>query len=239
MSVTEGDDARGVGRRPDPAALRAAVWALRCLGGARPPEEGEAAELAGRLEQRMLRPGQVLYSQGREPDGVWIVRSGTLELVSGSGRHRVVIGVLQPCGITGDVPLLLGRPAEYTVKALTGVQIVFLPAACFRSMLANSPALTRAWMTSLARRHASTQLALAQTLSGTAEARIARLLLRECHSGSVTCAQGTLAAMLGLRRPTLNRVLKDFERDGLLRIGYRQIELLAVEGLRERARNSA
>jgi hypothetical protein len=32
--------------------------------------------------------------------------------------------------------------------------------------------------------------------------------------------------MLGVQRPSLNKVLKDFERDGLIRISYAAIEVL-------------
>ena len=38
--------------------------------------------------------------------------------------------------------------------------------------------------------------------------------------------QRTLAAMLGVQRPSLNKVLKDLERDGLIRISYSTIEVL-------------
>ncbi|UGY92924.1 Crp/Fnr family transcriptional regulator [Streptomyces gobiensis] len=218
------------------AALRAAAWVMRCLGDRWPPDEEEAAELAARLEERLLAPGEVAFSDGRLPDGVWIVRSGTLELVSGAGRRRVVIGVVQPSGIAGDVPLLLRRPAVYTVRALTDVQAGYLPARSFLTLLESSPVLARAWLTGLAHRHAKAQEALAQSVGGNAECRVARLLLREARGGSVSCSQDTLARMLGLRRPTLNRVLKEFERDGLLRLGYRRVELLARDGLRDRAR---
>ncbi|MFG2526242.1 helix-turn-helix domain-containing protein [Streptomyces sp. NPDC048527] len=53
---------------------------------------------------------------------------------------------------------------------------------------------------------------------------------------TVSSSQGTLAEMLGLRRPTLNRVLKYFERDGLLRVGYRQVELPVPDRPQHRAR---
>ncbi|UQA91098.1 Crp/Fnr family transcriptional regulator [Streptomyces halobius] len=216
---------------PAPAALRAAVWALRCLGGRWQPSRRDTELLAARLESRVLEPGMVVFAQGQVPDGVWIVRNGTLELVSGTGRRRVVVGVLPPCGIAGDVPLLLGRPAVCTVRALTTVQAVFLPAAAFHTLLESSPALARGWLTALARRQSRAQEALAETLTGDAKSRVARLLLREARNGTVHCAQGTLAAMLGLRRPTFNRVLKEFEREGLLTVGYRQVALLAVDRL--------
>lgn len=38
--------------------------------------------------------------------------------------------------------------------------------------------------------------------------------------------QRTLAAMLGVQRPSLNKVLKQFQRRGLLAVGYRSIRIL-------------
>jgi CRP/FNR family transcriptional regulator, cAMP and macrophage regulator len=42
--------------------------------------------------------------------------------------------------------------------------------------------------------------------------------------------------MLGAQRPSLNQVLKDPERDGLIGIGYAAIEILDRAGLARRAR---
>lgn len=189
--------------------------------------------LAARLEQRTLEPGAVAFSQGQVPDGVWIVYGGTLELASGTGRRRVVVGVLPSCGIAGDVPLLLGRPAVCTARALTTVRAAFLPAGSFYALMEGCPGLARAWLSALARRQAQAQAACAATLAGSAESRVARLLLREARAGTVHCSQSTLAGMLGLRRPTFNRVLKDFERQGLLTVGYRQVVLLSIDRLRK------
>ncbi|EUA85315.1 putative transcriptional regulatory protein [Mycobacterium ulcerans str. Harvey] len=45
-------------------------------------------------------------------------------------------------------------------------------------------------------------------------AQVAQLLLDESSEGSVQLAQRTLSAMLGVQRPSLNKILKGFERDG-------------------------
>jgi hypothetical protein len=42
--------------------------------------------------------------------------------------------------------------------------------------------------------------------------------------------------MLGVQRPSLNKVLKDLERQGLIRICYAAIEILDPAGLARRAR---
>ena len=45
---------------------------------------------------------------------------------------------------------------------------------------------------------------------------------------SFDAAQRTLAAMLGVQRPSLNKILKDFERDGLITTGYAAIDITGV-----------
>jgi Mn-dependent DtxR family transcriptional regulator len=42
---------------------------------------------------------------------------------------------------------------------------------------------------------------------------------------TVSQVTGTLAAMLGVARPSLNKVLKDLERGGLIQISYSTIEV--------------
>ena len=57
-------------------------------------------------------------------------------------------------------------------------------------------------------------------------AQVARLLAGKAADGRVMLPQRTLAAMLGVQRPSLNKVLKELERDGLIRIGYAAIDIL-------------
>lgn len=220
-----------------PAALSAAEWVVYCLGAAtRPPSREEVLALARALEQRTLARGAVAYARGEVPEGVWIVRSGELELAAGSGAQRVVVEVLPAHGITGDLPLLRGLPSMFTARALTTVRAAFLPGPAFTALLDRCPELCRAWMAGLAARYGRVEETLADSVCGSAQRRVARLLLREARSGKLRHAQSTLAAMVGLRRPTLNAVLRGFEQRGLLRLGYREITLLSEELLRRQAR---
>jgi DNA-binding FadR family transcriptional regulator len=51
--------------------------------------------------------------------------------------------------------------------------------------------------------------------------------------------QRTLAAMLGVQRPSLNKVLKHLEQGGLIRIHYGAITILDRPGLTRRAGHDA
>lgn len=72
-------------------------------------------------------------------------------------------------------------------------------------------------------------------LGGSLTAQAARLLAEEAVDGRVPLPQRTLAAMLGVQRPSLNKVLKELERDGLVRVGYAAIEITDPVRLTRRA----
>lgn len=51
--------------------------------------------------------------------------------------------------------------------------------------------------------------------------------------------QRTLAAMLGVQRPSLNKVLRQFEQQGLLELSYRSVRILDPAGLKRHSRSHA
>lgn len=63
--------------------------------------------------------------------------------------------------------------------------------------------------------------------------QLARLLIDEAVEDRIPVTQRTLAAMLGVHRPSLNRVLKQFEGEGLLSLGYGRIQIRSRAGLEQ------
>jgi CRP-like cAMP-binding protein len=78
----------------------------------------------------------------------------------------------------------------------------------------------------VAQRLAASQARVLALLGGSLAAQAGSLLADEAVEGRVELPQRTLAAMLGVARPSLNKILKDLERDGLIRISYSTIEVL-------------
>jgi CRP-like cAMP-binding protein len=71
---------------------------------------------------------------------------------------------------------------------------------------------------------------------GDLRTRIAALLVGETGAtGVIRLPQATLAHLLGASRSSVNRILKEFENQGLLRVEYRRVEVLDVERLRAAA----
>ncbi len=93
------------------------------------------------------------------------------------------------------------------------------------------PTVARRWLSSVAARVARGQQRLVGLLGRSLTEQTTRLLLDEHINGRVLLPQRTFAAMLGVQRPSLNKVLKDLERKGLISLGYGRIELNDTKGL--------
>jgi CRP-like cAMP-binding protein len=187
--------------------IRDAAWIARCVGrGATAPLGPEdVAALAGRISPVEFRRGERIYGDGgRGQPGVCIVRAGHVELSVVTPRGRVVVGVLRPGDVDGDVPLLLGMAVPYVAHAMDETTCLVLSPADFESLLNRHPAVSRRWLSSVAQRLATSHGRLISLLGRPLAAQLAGLLVDEAEDGTVHLPQRTLAAMLGVARPSLN-----------------------------------
>ena len=224
---------RAAGLLPVPAGvseaqIRQAAWVARCVGRgqAAPLRPDDVTALASTLAVRTFPQGSALFCAGEQSVGVWIARDGRIELSVGSGRRRGVVQLLRPGDVDGDIQLLLEMPLPYTGRAVNEVTCLFLARQDFEDLLATHLAIARRWLSSVAQRLAASQARILALLGGSLTAQAASLLAEEAVDGRVELPQRTLAAMLGVARPSLNKVLKELERGGLIRISYSTIEVL-------------
>jgi CRP/FNR family transcriptional regulator, cAMP and macrophage regulator len=218
-------------------AIRRAAWVARCVGrGDVAPLTAEAVTaLAATLTQHSFTRGSVIFHGGQPTTGVWIVQHGRVELSVGSGHRRTVVGVLRSGDVDGDIQLLLDLARPYTARALEDATLLSLVADDFENLLATSLPIARRWLSSIAGRQAASQMRLLGLIGCTLTEQVARLLLDEAVDGRVSLPQRTLAAMLGAQRPSLNKILKELEREGLVGVRYAAIDILDPDGLSKRA----
>jgi CRP-like cAMP-binding protein len=143
----------------------------------------------------------------------------------------LVIQTLRPGDIDGDIQMLLGKPMPYETRANTDTTCLMLERAAFERLLATHPQLSRRWLTSVSQRLARSHSRLTNLLGQSLEVQVAQLLLEERVDDVVTLTQTTVAALLGVRRPSINRVLKRFARDGLVEVSYGKVRVLDASAL--------
>jgi CRP-like cAMP-binding protein len=209
-------------------------WLACCLGrGDRAPiSEEDVAHLVDEVDEQRHAGGTFVFREGDQAAQVHIVRDGSVELSREIGGRRVTLQLLQPGDVFGDVPLLLGQPEPFDARAVVDSSVLSMDSATLFRLLSKRPRLMRRWMVSLAGRMSGLQQRLIDVLAGGLEAQLASVLLRQADDrGQVTLSQAQLAALLGVQRTSVQRVLKSLDDAGLVEVGYRRIELVDRGGL--------
>ena len=216
------------------AMVREAAWVARCVGRGEwaPLADDDLEELATRLSIRKYEPGSQLFAQGQSPDGVFIVRDGRVELVwRGPMRRRLIVQILHPGDVEGDICTILSIPPPYSARAVDLVETLVITQADLETLLATRPQVSRRWLSSVAARLVHAQRRILQLQDHDVREKVARLILDEARDGVVELPQESLAALLSVRRQTVNSVLREFERAGLVRISYRLVRIEDPGGL--------
>lgn len=215
------------------AVERQAEWIAQCL--ARPelaplaPED--IGELAALLREERYPSGTTVFKMGDAPTRVLIVRRGAVELSRMLNGRRVVLQIVRPGEVMGDVGLFLRKTAPYDGVALEDTVILSVDSVRFHRLLEQRPRLAWRWTISVSGRLESYQSRLMELLAGGLEAQIASVLVRRAEHGVVNLSQSSLAELVGGRRTSVNRVLKRLEEQDLVRVRYGQVEILDEPGL--------
>ena len=214
-------------------SARHSAWIAQCLGRGElaPLGPEDVGELAAVLGEQTYPAGAVLFHEGDAPARVHILRHGAVELSKIVGGRRAVLQLLGPGDVFGDVPMLVRMREPFDARALEESTVLSVDSVELFRLLERRPRLARRWLVSLAMRMAGTQARLVDLLADGLVAQVASVLVRQAEQGFVRLNQATLADLLGVRRQSVNRVLKRMEADGLVRVSYRQVEVLDPAGL--------
>jgi CRP-like cAMP-binding protein len=86
--------------------------------------------------------GQVVFGEGEDPQGVWVVHSGEVDLVfaSRSGDAKA-LRVAEAGQILGLTAVVSRRPHDYTATVRRSGELGFIPRERFLALLQQQPAL--------------------------------------------------------------------------------------------------
>jgi CRP/FNR family transcriptional regulator, cyclic AMP receptor protein len=183
-----------------------------------------AAELFAGATPRHLKSGEALFHLGGSGDGCYRLEKGLLKVVISSPRgDDRILAVLGPGSLTGELALIDGGPRSASVFAIRDSQLSFIRRKIFEQCTQQHPEIYLYLVKVLAARLRETDETVAAANFMTVEARLARALLdlarhfREQDNAErivIThkVRQSDLAAMAGVARENVNRVLSDWSR---------------------------
>jgi CRP/FNR family transcriptional regulator, cyclic AMP receptor protein len=171
-----------------------------------------------------LAASGALFLAGETAGGCYRVEDGLLKIamVSRSGTERI-LAFLGRGAIVGELSMIDGRPRSTSVVAVRKSTLSFLSRAAFEVFAQKHPEVYQSLVTLLATRLRETDAVVAAGSFLSLRGRVARTLLelaenfgQDVGSGRIVIrqkiGQSDLAAMAGIARETLSRILNDWKR---------------------------
>ena len=174
--------------------------------------------------------GSILFVDGEEPRGVFILCSGRAKLTTSSAEGRtLIVKIAEPGEVLGASATILGRPYEVSAETLEPSQLNFIKRDDFLRFLNSHTEACMHTAQQLSEKYQSAQreirsLGLAQS---TGE-KLGKLLLDWCALHGEKTPKGVrlkvlltheeIAQMIGTTRETVTRLLSDFKRKKILEV---------------------
>jgi CRP/FNR family transcriptional regulator, cyclic AMP receptor protein len=189
---------------------------------------------------RDVAPGAYVCRKGNAAN-LWVgVIDGLVKLVNLSLEGKSVTFAAVPAGSWfGEGSVLKREARKYDVMALRESRVALMPEATFFWLLDTSIPFNRFILNQLNERLGQFMATFEHDRLLSPEARVARTLANMCHPllypGHERCielSQDELGQLVGASRQTICEVLQVLEKAGLIKIDYRMLTVLNLEGLR-------
>ncbi|UVE45904.1 Crp/Fnr family transcriptional regulator [Pseudomonas chlororaphis] len=223
--------------------MKMQVWRERLMSGqwfSRLPAQLQNSLLAN-ARLRSLAPGQRLFQRGDPPCGLYAVLEGTVRVgaVSEQGKEALLSLVEAPHWF-GEICLFDGQPRTHDAYAVGPCSLLNVSQAALLELLDEHPQYWRQLALLMSHKLRLAFINLEQLSLMPAPARVANRLLMIARGYGETdtprrvlhLPQEQLALLLSLSRQTTNQILKDLQGQGILKLGYGEIEILDEDRLR-------
>jgi CRP-like cAMP-binding protein len=184
--------------------------------------------LAQRLHPRRYVNGEVLFQQGDQGDGLYLIEQGVVRIyrVTPSGKE-ITVALRVADEFVGDMSLIDGLPRSASACAQGGdCQCAFLHKTDLQQLLRSQPEACLTVLRVLSRRLREAGQHLEELAFSTIQQRLASLLLRLCKAqGQEQSAEvvlpgwvsyQSLSTMLGTARECVQRVATELVQSGAL-----------------------
>ena len=179
-------------------------------------------------------PGTHLFKEGSASEAAYLVEHGEVEIYRGQGGTRRVVARVGPGSVLGDIAMFGDTPYISSAKAIGPVRAFRFERTQLLPELHRHPAICLRWLVAGLRQLEGTQRRVIRLMHKTVLAQVADLLSEEAERRrEVNLSQGTIAALLGVSRQSVNEALGQLRDAGAVETGYRKIRIVDVEKVAE------
>jgi len=205
--------------------------------------EARLAELASIARERTFHRDDIIFSEGEEASGFYVVDRGRVKIfkLSPEGKEQI-LHLFGPGEPFGEVAVFSGIRFPAYAQALETARLVFFPRAALLELIRRTPELALGLLAVLSLRLRQFANLIEDLSFKEVPTRLAAHILylsnkRDSLSLELEITKGQLASLLGTIPETLSRILARMTRQGMIETDGRRITILDRGLLEDLARS--
>jgi len=204
--------------------------------------EKSLVQLRSIAKDKFYKKGTVVFSEGDEGDGFYVVADGRVKIfkMSSEGKEHI-LHIYGPGNPFGEVPVFSGQKLPANAQTLVKSHLLFFPRQSFVDLISTNPSLAMNMLAVLSKRLREFTVQIENLSLKEVPGRLAAHLIyltRDQQNDAcvrLPFSKGELASLLGTIPETLSRILNKMNGLGLIEVNGRQITILDIHGLSDLA----
>ena len=188
-------------------------------------------DISGSIGSRMVKKGEVLYGGGADCTGLLLVKSGQLRafILSDEGREITVYRLFDRdmCLFSASC-ILRSIQFDVTVTAEKDTELWIISADVYKKIMEESAAAANYTNEIMASRFSEVMWLLEQVMWKSMDKRVAAFLLEEAaieDTDRLNITHESIANHLGTHREVITRMLRYFQREGMVSLTRGSVEI--------------
>jgi len=192
--------------------------------------------------EKRFRKGEIIFSEGDEGDGFYLVIDGRVKVfkLSADGKEHI-LHVFAAGHPFGEVPVFAGEQFPANAAAIADTRAMFFPRSAFLALIAKNPLLAMKMLSDLSHKLRQFTSQIENLSLKEIPSRLASYLLylageqSQADQVDLNISKGQLAGLIGTIPETLSRIFAKLSNQGLIKVAGRKMFLLDPVGLQELA----
>lgn len=200
--------------------------------------DNQIQELHRIILEKRYKKGRIIFSEGDEGTGFYIVAAGMVKVFKASSQGKEqILQIFSEGEPFGEVAVWMGKPFPASAQALTQVHLLYLPKKAFDDLIHNNPSLALNIIAILSLRIHQFTVQVENLSLKEVPGRLASYLIylskeqKTDKSVTLSISKGQLASLLGTIPETLSRIFAKMTDQNLIEVNGRTIRFLNYNSL--------
>lgn len=207
----------------------------------------DCRKVAAVLQMKTINKGDMLFKRGDEGDSLFIINAGSIKVVrKAESSDEIILATLSRGDFLGEMALLDGKTRSADAVALDTTHLYILKRDDFITFVMNNKTAMRSILATLAERLRRTDDFLEDSAFLSISERMGKKLLalaKQTGEGGnmaeieIPISQSQLSAIIGARRESVNKVVKEWRQRGILATTTNKIIIKNIDAIRKKVKD--